>query len=113
MKNDALGCSRTNERRSARPTGRALFERQGMATAVLDTREAAAYLAVEPPTVYRLARSGELPHVRVGRSLRFRVEDLNRYLEERTSRNWTPHGKERLSPQSRLMGHKRRRPSSL
>jgi excisionase family DNA binding protein len=71
------------------------FERFGLPTAVLDVREAAAYLAVEAVTVYRLVRSGELPHTRVGRSVRFRVEDLDRYLAERTSRKWEPHGKPR------------------
>jgi len=68
------------------------FERDGFPTAVLDVHEAAAYLAVTPGTVYRLVRSGELPHTRVGRSVRFRVADLDRYLQERTSRRWDPHG---------------------
>ena len=70
------------------------FERgAGKPTAVLDVHEAAAYLAVTEGTVYRLARAGELPHVRIGRAVRFRVEDLDRYLEERTSRTWTAHGR--------------------
>lgn len=69
------------------------FERHGLPTAVLDVHEAAAYLAVDEQTVYRLVRRGELPHTRVGRALRFRVEDLDRYLEERTSRKWKAHEK--------------------
>jgi len=60
------------------------FERDGLPTAVLDVREAAAYLALKPETVRRLVRRGELPHTRVGRSIRFRLVDLDRYLEERT-----------------------------
>jgi len=75
------------------PTG-ALFERYGLPTAVLDVHETAAYLAVTSGTVYRLVRSGELAHVRIGRSVRFRVVELNRYLEDRTSREWSPHGHE-------------------
>jgi len=78
------------------------FERFGLPTAVLDVHEAAAYLAVTSGTVYRLVRSGELAHVRIGRSVRFRVVDLNRYLEERTSRDWNPHGHE-----TRAKGRKR------
>lgn len=66
------------------------FERYGMPTAVLDAVEAAAYLAVTKDQVYRLVRSGELPHTRVGKSIRFRVEDLDAYLEERTSTTWEP-----------------------
>jgi len=72
----------------------ARFERFGLPTAVLDVHEAAAYLAVTSGTVYRLVRSGELAHVRIGRSVRFRVVDLDAYLEERTGREWTPHGHE-------------------
>ena len=56
------------------------FERYGLPTAVLDVREAAAFLAVTPGTVYRLVRSGELAHTRIGRALRFRVADLEAYL---------------------------------
>ena len=66
------------------------FERDGLPTAVLDGHEAAAYLAVDVQTVYRLVRRGTLPHTRVGRVLRFRVVDLDRFLEERTSRTWRP-----------------------
>ena len=64
------------------------FERWGHPTAVLDAREAAAYLAVSMTTLYRMIRRGELPHTRVGRNIRFRVDDLDAYLEERTSRKW-------------------------
>jgi excisionase family DNA binding protein len=71
------------------------FERGGLPTAVLDVHEAAAYLAVKEATVYELVRAGELPHTRVGRSLRFRVADLDRYLAERTSREWRPHHREK------------------
>ena len=72
------------------------FERDGFPTAVLDVREAAAYLALAPETVRRLVRRGELPHTRVGKAIRFRLEDLDRYLEERTSREWTPNKREAL-----------------
>jgi excisionase family DNA binding protein len=54
--------------------------------AVLDKAEAAIYLKVSVTTVLRLVRSGELPHTRVGRSIRFRPADLDAYLESRTQR---------------------------
>jgi len=63
-------------------------ERDANAPALLDARAAAAYLAVNIETLYRLARAGELPHTRVGRALRFRLVDLERYLEEQTSAYW-------------------------
>lgn len=64
------------------------LERHGLPTAVLDAREAAAYLAVSLGTLYALVRAGELPHTRVGRNLRFRLVDLDAYLEAHTSRTW-------------------------
>ena len=108
MRNDSHRSLRTGERGPARPeddpqgsiapeaTGErlgAVFERHGLPTAVLDVREAAAYLAVTPGTVYRLVRRGELAHTRIGRSVRFRVADLEAYLEEQTSRSWEPNGR--------------------
>jgi excisionase family DNA binding protein len=69
-------------------TLRTKFERDGLPTAVLDAVEASAYLAVRKETLYRMVRGGEIPHTRVGKSLRFQVEDLDAYLQERTSRAW-------------------------
>ena len=63
-------------------------ERDDNATALLDARAAAAYLVVNIETLSRLARAGELPHAREGRALRFRLVDLERYLEEQTSAYW-------------------------
>lgn len=67
---------------------RAPLEREGLPTAVLDAREACAYLAVRPWTLYGLVRAGELPHTRVGKSLRFRLVDLDAYLAAHTSKTW-------------------------
>lgn len=47
-----------------------------------EKEDAAAYLRLSVSTILRLVRSGELPHFRIGRSLRFRREDLDAYLEE-------------------------------
>lgn len=58
------------------------------AAGVLAVGDAARYLAISADTLYGLVRSGEVPHTRVGRSIRFRPADLDRYLEERTSRQW-------------------------
>ena len=48
--------------------------------AAFDTRGAAAYLGVSTRTIARLKASEELPHVTVGRQIRFRREDLDQYL---------------------------------
>ncbi len=38
--------------------------------------DVAAYLGWHPQTVYRKARAGEIPSVKVGRALRFRPEEI-------------------------------------
>lgn len=49
--------------------------------AFLTTEEVLAYLKVNPRTIYRLIRTGELPAVRIGRQWRFRQSDLDEWLE--------------------------------
>ena len=49
--------------------------------------EAALFLAVSERTVKRLTSRGELPHVRVGRSMRFVLEDLLAYVA--SQRRWS------------------------
>ena len=49
---------------------------------LLTPKEAAAYLGLKVDTVYKKARRRELPSVRVGRSRRFDVVALDRYIEQ-------------------------------
>jgi excisionase family DNA binding protein len=51
---------------------------------LLDVEEAAQYLSLEVDTVYKKARLRELPSVKLGRSLRFDVMALSRFIEEHT-----------------------------
>lgn len=60
--------------------------------AVWKKEDAARYLDISVVTLLRLVRAGEVPHTRVGRSLRFTKSALDRYLEERTTTTWAPHG---------------------
>jgi excisionase family DNA binding protein len=55
---------------------------------VLNTRQAAAYLGISLPTLFRLVRAGELAHLRIGRTLRFRLEDLESFLAARVTTEW-------------------------
>jgi excisionase family DNA binding protein len=49
---------------------------------LLTVNEAAEYLNVERSSLYRLMRQGELaPSARVGKRWRFRLEDLDAYVE--------------------------------
>lgn len=45
-------------------------------------RELARFLRVTETTIYRLAKRGELPSFAIGRSIRFRVRDVEAYLEK-------------------------------
>ena len=51
---------------------------------LLTAREAAAYLGLAEDTVYKKARWRELPSVKVGRSLRFDLRALERFVEQNT-----------------------------
>jgi excisionase family DNA binding protein len=64
--------------------------------AVLDERETAIYLGVSPATVNDLASAGEIPHVMIAGNLRFRVKDLEEYLESKVTTNWSG-GQERAT----------------
>lgn len=47
----------------------------------LTTAEVLGYLRINPRTIYRLIRRGELPAVRVGHQWRFRRSDLEAWLD--------------------------------
>ena len=51
---------------------------------LLNVREAAQYLGLVVDTVYKKSRLRELPSVKVGRSLRFDIKALERFVEEHT-----------------------------
>ena len=51
---------------------------------LLKPREAAQYLGLKVDTVYRKARLRELPSVKVGGSLRFDKNALDRFIEQHT-----------------------------
>ena len=53
---------------------------------LLDAKEAAQLLHVPRSTLYELVRSRHLPHVRVGRGLRFTRLDLAHWVEQNTRR---------------------------
>ena len=52
-----------------------------MVSEVMTVTEVAEYLRVNPQTVYRKAKAGELPAVRIGRAIRFRRSELEAWLK--------------------------------
>lgn len=61
------------------------------ASRLLEAEDVAEYLGMRTDWVYREVRAGRLPHIRLGRAVRFRRESIEAWLESR----------ERGSPRSR------------
>jgi excisionase family DNA binding protein len=53
-------------------------------TRLLSVREAAKYLGTTPKTLYSKAWRHEIPFVKLGRSLRFDIRELDKLIEEST-----------------------------
>jgi excisionase family DNA binding protein len=49
----------------------------------MKTDEAAAFLAMSPRSLWQLTKDGKIRHVREGKYLRFRMEDLVEFLQQR------------------------------
>jgi len=56
---------------------------QSVRAALLTVREVATLLRVSTATIYALAARQELPHLRISNALRFRSEDVDRFLGRR------------------------------
>lgn len=53
-----------------------------LAEPLLDAQDAATLLTVRPSWIYDAARSGALPHIKIGRHLRFLRSDLEQWVLE-------------------------------
>ncbi len=58
------------------------FERILMTDQIFTIKEVAAYLKLTEKTAYRLAAEGKLPGFKVGGSWRFKMSDLEAWIEE-------------------------------
>jgi excisionase family DNA binding protein len=63
---------------------RTMVENGHIRRRLLNVEETAQYLGLDVDTIYRKARLREVPSVKVGRSLRFDIEALNRFIEQHT-----------------------------
>jgi len=62
------------------------MHRKATYSAFLTTEEVLSCLKVNPRTIYRLIKTGELPAIRIGRQWRFRRADLEEWIDrQRTS----------------------------
>jgi len=53
---------------------------------LLTINEVAKYLQMHPRTIMRMVDRGELPAVRIGKSVRFEVETVRAFVEANTER---------------------------
>lgn len=63
---------------------------QAPAPLLLTCRQAAAALQVCEKTLWSLTRDGKLPAVRIGRAVRYSVDDLRRFTEAAKTKAGTP-----------------------
>ena len=63
--------------------GRLPQGRAESASRLLEAEDIAGYLGMRTDWVYREVRAGRLPHIRLGRAVRFRQESIDAWLESR------------------------------
>jgi excisionase family DNA binding protein len=61
-----------------------------METRLLKSEEVAEILQVSKAHAYVLMKRGEIPTVRIGKIVRVRLEDLERYINEKAAQNENP-----------------------
>ncbi|MBU0702429.1 MAG: helix-turn-helix domain-containing protein [Chloroflexi bacterium] len=54
---------------------------------IMTAQEVAQYLRLNKATIYRLAKAGEIPAVKVGRTWRFKKELMDEWFRRESSRN--------------------------
>ncbi|MFT5528136.1 MAG: excisionase family DNA binding protein [Pirellulaceae bacterium] len=50
---------------------------------LLNAKQAAEALAISPRKLWGMTASGEIPHCRLGRCLRYPVDDLRRWIDQK------------------------------
>jgi excisionase family DNA binding protein len=53
-------------------------------TNLLTAQQIAGYLGVPPSTIYKWTHEGFIPHVKLGRLVRFRLAEVERWVEKRS-----------------------------
>jgi excisionase family DNA binding protein len=61
-----------------------------MGDRLLKPADVAEILQVSKAHTYVLMKRGEIPSVRIGKIVRVRLEDLERYIKEKTAQNEAP-----------------------
>ncbi len=53
-----------------------------MSDRLMTAKELAEYVQLNPLTVYKKVKAGEIPYIRLGRSIRFKKEQIDEWLEK-------------------------------
>ena len=59
------------------------FSSEGRRKRLLTSKEAARYLGISERHLWAITASGDLPCIKVGRSVRYAIDDLNGYIDSR------------------------------
>ena len=51
---------------------------------LLTPKQAAEALSISPRKLWAMTASGEIPHLRIGRSVRYPVDELQRWIDDQT-----------------------------
>ena len=60
-------------------------------TSLLNPKEVAEMLGVKPSTIYQWTHTGYIPHMKLGKLVRFRLQDIERWLEEKATQGRLSH----------------------
>jgi excisionase family DNA binding protein len=74
-----------DDRTSVTTNGSASIAPGGPIVLLLKPAQAAEVLAISARKLWSLTASGEIPHVRIGRCVRYNLADLRLYAEARTT----------------------------
>lgn len=74
---------------------------------LLSVPELSVYLNIKPKTLYAKAEAGEIPHYRIGRIIRFRLDEIDAWLEG--CRN----NRSQAAPQKKIIKRKPRTQRSM
>lgn len=82
MRTQRKNQKRANGKRPATTSARAV-ERAFRVRRLVNTQGLAEYLSLSKKTLYQWAAAGELPSLRMGRRVRFDLDDIDRWIERR------------------------------
>ena len=54
---------------------------------ILTVKQLASYLQMDEHTIYRLAKSGKIPAIKIGAKLRFKKDLIDKWIEEKSISN--------------------------